>query len=147
MKKVLSYIDLAKKEGGNILTGGERNFPHKGFFIKPTLIENLSPSARTNQEEIFGPVATLTPFDSEDEVIKYANCTKYGLSATVWSKDLEKAKRVANKIDSGVVWINTWLLRDLRTPFGGMKESGRGREGGSYALEFFSEIKNICIKV
>ena len=109
------------------------------------MIEGLSEKSRTNQEEIFGPVATIMPFDSEEEVIGYANCTEYGLAGSIWTEDLDKAERVARGVDSGILWINTWLLRDLRTPFGGMKESGRGREGGTYALEFFSEKKNICI--
>ncbi|TNF25918.1 MAG: aldehyde dehydrogenase [Deltaproteobacteria bacterium] len=147
--KILYYLDLAKSEGGVFLTGGKAanvEAPNQnGYFIEPTLIEGLPETCRTNQEEIFGPVATIMPFDSEEEVIGYANCTEYGLAGSIWTKDLNKAERVARKIDSGILWINTWLLRDLRTPFGGMKESGRGREGGTYALEFFSEKKNICI--
>jgi len=148
-EKILYYLDLAKSEGGNFLTGGKAaaiEAPNQnGYFIEPTLIEGLDENCRTNQEEIFGPVATIMPFDSEEEVIGYANCTEYGLAGSIWTEDLEKAERVARQVDSGILWINTWLLRDLRTPFGGMKESGRGREGGKYALEFFSEKKNICI--
>lgn len=148
-EKILYYLEVAKSEGGKFLTGGKAaSMPapnQNGYFIEPTLIEGLTEKCRTNQEEIFGPVATIMPFDSEEEVIGYANCTEYGLAGSIWSEDLEKAERVARSVDSGILWINTWLLRDLRTPFGGMKESGRGREGGTYALEFFSEKKNICI--
>ncbi len=143
-EKVMKCIDRAKAEGGKILTGGHDVKIGNGYFIAPTLIEGLSHSCLTNQEEIFGPVATITPFDSEAEVIEWANSTQYGLAGSIWSQDEKKAERVAMKIDSGIVWINTWMLRDLRTPFGGMKESGRGREGGKYILEFFSNVKNIC---
>ena len=147
--KVMKSINHAREEGGVILTGGihitlgEEN--EKGYFIAPTLIENLAFDSETNQEEIFGPVATITPFETEDEVIAWANSTQYGLAGCVWSKDISRAKEVAKRIDSGILWINTWLMRDLRTPFGGMKESGRGREGGQYILKFFSKTKNICI--
>jgi aminomuconate-semialdehyde/2-hydroxymuconate-6-semialdehyde dehydrogenase len=144
MNKILSFFDIAKEEGGKILIGGNR-LDRPGYFIEPTIIENLDPRCRTNQEEIFGPVVTITPFDKEEEVIDWANSTEYGLSGSLWTKDLTKARRVASAIDSGVIWINTWLMRDLRTPFGGMKESGRGREGGTYALKFYSDVKNICI--
>lgn len=143
-EKVMNCIDRAKSEGGKILTGGHDVKIGRGYFIAPTLIEGLSHECLTNQEEIFGPVATLTPFESENEVIEWANSTQYGLAGSIWSRDEVKAERVAMKIDSGIVWINTWMLRDLRTPFGGMKESGRGREGGKYILEFFSNVKNIC---
>lgn len=150
LDKVLGYIDLAMTEGGTILTGGNRaemrNELNQGFFVQPTLIENLKYDCRTNQEEIFGPVATLTPFKSEAEVLKMANSTKYGLAATIWTSNLEKAKRVAHELESGVVWVNTWMNRDLRTPFGGVKESGYGREGGMEAFKFFSEVKNVCIQ-
>jgi aminomuconate-semialdehyde/2-hydroxymuconate-6-semialdehyde dehydrogenase len=149
LRKVLSYIDLARKEGGRILAGGRRvhlqGRCEAGFFVEPTIIEGLSPGCRVNQEEIFGPVVTLTPFDSEDEAIEYANSTMYGLSATVWSENIERCHRLANRIHSGVIWINCWLLRDLRTPFGGMKQSGVGREGGFEALKFFTEPKNVCV--
>ncbi|TAF35807.1 MAG: aldehyde dehydrogenase [Cytophagales bacterium] len=149
--KILSYIDLAQKEGGKILLGGmpvqlEGDYS-KGFFIAPTVIENLPYDCRTNQEEIFGPVVTIMPFESESEVLKYANSTKYGLAATIWTENLTRAHRVAHQIKSGIVWVNCWLLRDLRTPFGGMKESGVGREGGFEAIRFFTEEKNICIKL
>lgn len=150
MEKVLSYIQLAKEEGGTILTGGERVHlpaPHdKGFFIAPTVIEGLDYMCRTNQEEIFGPVVTITPFDTEEEVLTMANSTDYGLSATLWTNDLKRAHRMADKIDAGIVWINAWLVRDLRTPFGGVKSSGVGREGGWEALRFFTEPKNVFVK-
>jgi aminomuconate-semialdehyde/2-hydroxymuconate-6-semialdehyde dehydrogenase len=150
-EKILSYIDLAQKEGGKILTGGHQitvdGRCENGWFIGPTVIENLSHDCRTNQEEIFGPVVTITPFDTEGEVLGYANSVRYGLSATVWTENLSRAHRVAEKLDSGIIWINCWLLRDLRTPFGGMKDSGVGREGGFEALKFFTEEKNVCIKV
>jgi len=150
--KIMSYIELAKSEGGIILTGGTQHSAPStrnsaGWFIEPTVIENLSHDCRTNQEEIFGPVVTIMPFDTEDEVLNYANSVRYGLSATLWTENLSRAHRVAAKLESGIVWINCWLLRDLRTPFGGMKDSGVGREGGFEALKFFTEEKNVCIKV
>lgn len=143
--KIINCIETAKAEGGNILLGGGANEELNGFFVKPTIIENLDSKAKTNQDEIFGPVVTITSFETEDEVIDWANCTEYGLAGSIWTTDIEKAKRVASKIDSGVLWINTWMKRDLRTPFGGMKNSGVGREGGKYALSFFTQPKNICI--
>lgn len=151
MNKVLSYIELAKEEGGTILFGGERvvlegDF-QSGYYIQPTIIEGLSYDCRTNQEEIFGPVVTLTPFDSEEEVLIMANTSQYGLSSTIWTTDLNRANRVAKQIQAGIVWVNTWLFRDLRTPFGGVKNSGVGREGGWAALDFFTEKKNVCIKL
>ena len=146
--KVMKCLEIAKLEGGEFLTGGHAvaldGENAEGYFIAPTLIANLKYSSRTNQEEIFGPVATITAFDSEEELLTMVNSTEYGLAGSVWSKDLNKAQRIADQVDSGIVWINTWMLRDLRTPFGGMKESGRGREGGKYILEFFSNMKNIC---
>jgi len=150
MEKVMSYIELAKVEGGNVLCGGtavemEGKFEN-GYYLRPAIIENLSPYCRTNQEEIFGPVVTITPFDTEEEVLEYANSVDYGLSATIWTKDISRANRMAEQIQAGVVWINCWLLRDLRTPFGGVKNSGVGREGGLEALRFFTEPKNICVK-
>ena len=117
-----------------------------GFFIEPTVIEGLNYDCRTNMEEIFGPVVTLTPFDTEEEALMMANSTKYGLAATIFTNNLNRAHRVAAKVQSGIIWINCWLLRDLRTPFGGMKQSGVGREGGFEALNFFTEEKNVCIK-
>ncbi|MBX3282681.1 MAG: aldehyde dehydrogenase [Acidobacteria bacterium] len=153
--KILSYIELAKEEGGTILTGGSVLEPPKsvggekldGWFIEPTVIEGLPFDCRTNQEEIFGPVVTIMPFDTEDEVLAYANSVRYGLSATIWTENLSRAHRVAAKVEAGIVWINCWLLRDLRTPFGGVKDSGLGREGGFEALKFFTEEKNVCVKL
>lgn len=151
LNKVLSYIELAQQEGGEILTGGKQiKLPGRcagGYFVEPTVITGLNEKCRTNQEEIFGPVVTLMPFNSEEEVIQYANSTPYGLSATIWTENLTRAHRVAAQVKSGIIWINCWLFRDLRTPFGGMKQSGVGREGGWEALRFFTEAKNICIKL
>ncbi len=151
MNKVLSYIELAKQEGGKILTGGKRVIvPGRcanGYFVEPTVITELGHLCRTNQEEIFGPVVTIAPFEREEEVIEYANSTTYGLSATIWTENLKKAHRVAAQVKSGIIWVNCWLFRDLRTPFGGMKQSGIGREGGWEALRFFTETKNVCIKL
>jgi len=151
MRKILSYIDLAKQEGGTILCGGKQvTVPGRcaeGYFIEPTIIAGLSYDCRTNQEEIFGPVVTITPFDTEEEVLLYANSTLYGLSATLWTENLKRAHRMAAQLKSGIVWVNCWLFRDLRTPFGGMKQSGVGREGGWEALRFFTEAKNVCIKL
>ena len=151
MQKVLSYIELAKEEGGTLLTGGHRvqldGRCERGYFIAPTVFENLPASCRTNQEEIFGPVVTLTPFDTEEEALAMANGTAYGLAATIWTSDLKTAHRMAAGLHAGIIWVNCWLLRDLRTPFGGVKQSGVGREGGFEALRFFTEPKNICIKL
>ncbi|MDQ3713544.1 MAG: aldehyde dehydrogenase [Acidobacteriota bacterium] len=151
LEKILSYIDLAQKENGVILCGGKQvkleGRCTNGYFIEPTVIENLAHDCRTNQEEIFGPVVTITPFDTEEEVLKYANSVEYGLSATVWTENLSRAHRISEKLESGIIWVNSWLLRDLRTPFGGMKQSGVGREGGFEALRFFTEEKNVCIKI
>lgn len=150
MDKILGYIELAKEEGGTILTGGKRYIPEgecrDGFFIEPTVIEGLGHLCRLNQEEIFGPVVTLIPFDTEEDAIDMANSTPYGLACTIWTENVKKAHRVAQSIDSGIVWVNTWMVRDLRTPFGGMKESGIGREGGFEAMRFFTETKNVFIK-
>lgn len=149
MEKVLGYIELAKQEGGTILHGGNQvhlSGEHKdGFYIEPTVIEGLSYDCRTNQEEIFGPVVTITPFDTEEEALMMANSTEYGLACTIWTNDLNRAHRVGAQIEAGIVWINCWLVRDLRTLFGGMKNSGVGREGGYEALHFFTEAKNICV--
>lgn len=149
--KIMSYIDLAQKEGGNILSGGKQAMLDgrctDGWFIEPTIIEGLPHKCRTNQEEIFGPVVTIMPFDSEEEVLHYANSVRYGLSATLWTENLSRAHRVSASLESGIVWVNCWLLRDLRTPFGGMKDSGIGREGGFEALKFFTEEKNVCVKI
>lgn len=148
MEKILSHMHIAREEGGKILCGGKRLFLKgrckDGYFLEPTVIEGLGGSCRTNQEEIFGPVATLIPFVDEEEAIALANCTPYGLAASVWTESKERARNVAARIDSGIVWVNCWNLRDLRTPFGGMKASGIGREGGLRALEFFTEEKTVC---
>jgi aminomuconate-semialdehyde/2-hydroxymuconate-6-semialdehyde dehydrogenase len=150
-EKILSYIELAKQEGGAVLCGGHTIHPggefSEGYYIAPTIIEGLSYSCRTNQEEIFGPVVTITPFDTEEEALMMANSTRYGLASVVWTENLTRAHRVASTIHAGIVWINCWLLRDLRTPFGGVKDSGVGREGGFEALDFFTEAKNVCIKL
>ena len=151
MHKVLQHIKVATEEGGIILHGGERILLsgrcENGFFVSPTVIEGLPQNCRTNQEEIFGPVVTLSPFDTVEEVLEYANGTQYGLSSTVWTKDLSKANKMAQELKAGIVWINCWLVRDLRTPFGGVKNSGVGREGGYYALQFFTEPTNVCISL
>jgi len=147
--KIYSYINLAKEEGAKILVGGnkvELSKPcDKGWFIGPTVLEGVDQSSKLNQDEIFGPVVTLQSFSSKKDAIQIANDTIYGLSATIWTEDKQKAKDVSSKIDAGVIWINSWLVRDLRTPFGGMKNSGLGREGGMEILNFFTEQKNICI--
>ena len=151
MLKVLSYIELAKEEGGIILCGGERVMLSEenaqGFFIAPTVIEGLDSTARCNQEEIFGPVVTLMPFDGDQEAIDFANSTAYGLAFSVWTSNVTRAHSLAAKLKTGIVWVNCWMLRDLRTPFGGVKQSGVGREGGWEALRFFTEAKNVCVKV
>jgi aminomuconate-semialdehyde/2-hydroxymuconate-6-semialdehyde dehydrogenase len=150
--KVLGYIDQARRDGGRILCGGG---PPKaavsercrgGFFVEPTVVVDLPIESRVNREEIFGPVVTVTPFKSEDEVVAWANGTDYGLAASVWTDSLPRAHRLAERIASGTIWINCWMLRDLRVPFGGMKRSGLGREGGEEALRFFTEPKNVCIQ-
>jgi aminomuconate-semialdehyde/2-hydroxymuconate-6-semialdehyde dehydrogenase len=147
--KVIGHIELAREEGGAILCGGHAidvaGRCAGGWFIAPTVIEGLAANCRTNQEEIFGPVATLIPFDDDDEAIEQANATQYGLAASVWTTNLKRAHRVAARLESGIVWINCWMRRDLRTPFGGVKQSGVGREGGVEALRFFTEPKNVCI--
>lgn len=151
MNKVLSYIELAKSEGGTVLTGGNRvsvgGRCANGYFVAPTVITGLPQTCRTNQEEIFGPVVTVSPFDTEAEVIEMANSNMYGLSATIWTENLKRAHRVSAQVKSGIIWVNCWLYRDLRTPFGGMKQSGVGREGGWDALKFFTDAKNVCIKL
>ncbi|MEC7654456.1 MAG: aldehyde dehydrogenase [Bacteroidota bacterium] len=152
-EKILKHIEIAKGEGGEILCGGFATQPEEidelseGYYIQPTVIEGLGSECKTNQEEIFGPVVTIQPFDSEDEAIENANSTKYGLAASIFTNDLKKAHRVAGNLETGIVWINCWLLRDLRTPFGGVKDSGVGREGGFEALHFFTEPQNICVKL
>ena len=150
LDKVKFYVDLAQKEGGKIAVGGKSpesvsDRCRDGYFFPPTVITGLPVSCRTNREEIFGPVVTITPFDNEEEVIAYANDTDYGLASSVWTQNLNRAHRVAERIHTGTVWVNCWLVRDLRVPFGGMKQSGVGREGGDEALRFFTEPKNVCI--
>lgn len=149
--KILNAIETAKAEGGIILHGGAAiqldGENEKGFFIAPTVIENLGPNCKTNQEEIFGPVVSLQSFETEEEALALANASTYGLSATVWTQDISRANRIAMKMQSGIVWVNCWLLRDLRTPFGGVKNSGVGREGGWDALKFFTEAKNVCVEI
>lgn len=151
ISKVLGYIDLAAREGGEILTGGKQlkitGRCEGGYFVEPTVIVGLDHHCRTNQEEIFGPVVTVTPFDTEGEAIRFANSTPYGLSATIWTENLKRVHRVSAELKCGIVWVNCWLFRDLRTPFGGMKQSGVGREGGWEALKFFTDSKNVCIKL
>ena len=151
MNKVLDYIQLAKSEGGTVVVGGSQvlleNRCSEGYFIQPTVITGLNENCRTNQEEIFGPVVTVQPFSSEEEGVELANSTNYGLSATVWTENLSRAHRVSEALKAGIVWVNCWLVRDLRTPFGGMKQSGVGREGGDDALNFFTEKKNITVHI
>jgi aminomuconate-semialdehyde/2-hydroxymuconate-6-semialdehyde dehydrogenase len=150
MQKVLNYIELAKSEGGKLLTGGNRlsfsGETENGFYIEPTVFENLSNDCKVNQEEIFGPVVTLQSFKSTEEAISLANDTQYGLAASVWTESITTAQNIALRLQMGIVWVNCWMLRDLRTPFGGVKSSGVGREGGWEALRFFTEAKNVCIK-
>lgn len=149
-QKILSYIQLAQEEGGTILCGGSEikleGRCANGYFVAPTVIDGLSYDCRTNQEEIFGPVVTLTPFNTEEELLMMANSVQYGLSATIWTSDLTRAHRMAENIEAGIIWINSWLVRDLRTPFGGIKASGVGREGGWEAMRFFTEAKNVFVK-
>jgi len=147
-ERVNSYIEIARNDGANILTGGKRpEGIEKGYFLEPTIITGLDRTSRCVREEIFGPVVTVMPFDMEEEVIMQANDTHYGLSATIWTNDLRRAHRVAHEIEAGIIWVNTWFLRDLRTPFGGMKNSGIGRTGGMHSLDFYSELSNITIKL
>ncbi len=149
LTKVQGYVELAKQEGGSLLTGGTPCLPsgfEGGNWMAPTVIEGLSPDSRCSTEEIFGPVVTLHRFGSEDEAVAIANNTRYGLAGSVWTSDLGKGRRVSEAIDTGMVWVNTWLHRDLRVPFGGVKDSGVGREGGKWSLAFFSEAVNVCVK-
>jgi aminomuconate-semialdehyde/2-hydroxymuconate-6-semialdehyde dehydrogenase len=150
LDKIKFYVDLAQKEGGNIELGGKAPESlsercRDGYFFLPTIITGLPVSCRTNREEIFGPVVTITSFDNEEEVVRHANDCDYGLASSIWTQNLARAHRVAEQINTGTVWVNCWLLRDLRVPFGGMKQSGVGREGGEEALHFFTEAKNVCI--
>ena len=147
-ERVLSYVELAKEEGGEILTGGKRpEGLDKGYFLEPTIIVGLDRHCRVVNEEIFGPVVTVIPFDTEEEVLDQVNDTDYGLSASIWTNDIRRGHRMAKEIEAGIIWVNTWFLRDLRTPFGGMKSSGIGREGGIHSFEFYSELSNVCIKL
>jgi aminomuconate-semialdehyde/2-hydroxymuconate-6-semialdehyde dehydrogenase len=151
LDKVRSYLRLAQEEGGRVLCGGgpPEGLPERcraGYFLPPTVIVDLEATCRTNQEEIFGPVVTIAPFEREKDAVAQANATPFGLSASLWTRDLARAHRVAERLDCGTVWVNCWLLRDLRTPFGGMKQSGVGREGGDEAIRFFTEVKNVCVK-
>lgn len=150
LEKVESYVQLARSEGGQVTGGGRPILGppfDRGAFLEPALVTGLAPGCRTAQEEIFGPVVTVHPFADEAEAIALANGVPYGLSASVWTRDLSRAHRVAAALEVGMVWVNTWLLRDLRVPFGGTKQSGVGREGGDWSLEFFSDARNVCIKL
>jgi len=151
-EKILSRIRIARKEGGEVLCGGQATTPDSprcadGWFIEPTLIEGLAAGCSTNQEEIFGPVATIAPFEDEEEAVSLANATRYGLAASLWSRDVDRCHRVARRLEAGLVWVNCWMVRDLRTPMGGVKHSGIGREGGMEAMRFFTEPKNVCISI
>ncbi|HFS67682.1 MAG TPA: aldehyde dehydrogenase [Flavobacteriia bacterium] len=149
LEKVLSYVKIAQKEGANLLFGGNqisvKGF-EKGYYMQPTILEVKTDNCQVNQEEIFGPIVTIMPFKTEEEVLKMANSVRYGLSATVWTNNLKRTLKFSREIEAGIVWVNTWMLRDLRTPFGGVKDSGVGREGGFEALRFFTEPKNVCLK-
>lgn len=149
--KVMGYIDLARQEGGEVLCGGQVVSPTGrcagGYFLQPTVVKGLPVGCRTNQEEVFGPLVTVQPFSGAEQAIALANDSAYGLAANIWTSDLTKAHNVSHQLRFGIVWVNTWLMRDLRTPFGGMKNSGMGREGGFEALRFFTEPQNICIKL
>lgn len=150
-EKVMRSIETAKAEGGKILCGGNavklEGRCANGFFIEPTVIEGLGPDCQTNMEEIFGPVVTLQKFKTEEEALQLANACDYGLAGTIWTQDISRANRVAAKLEAGIIWVNCWLLRDLRTPFGGFKNSGVGREGGWEALRFFTDAKNVCVEL
>ena len=149
LEKVKSYIDIAEAEGGKILFGGNKvvvKGSENGYYLQPTIIEVSDNKCKLNQEEIFGPVVTIMSFKSDAEALQLANDSKYGLSATLWTNNLNRTLQFSKQLQTGIVWVNTWMLRDLRTPFGGQKDSGVGREGGFEALRFFTESKNICIQ-
>ena len=149
LDKVLSYVEIAKKEGAKVLFGGNQikiKGLENGYFMQPTILEVKTDNCQVNQEEIFGPIVTIMPFKTEEEVLKMANSVRYGLSATIWTNNLKRTLKFSTEIEAGIVWVNTWMLRDLRTPFGGVKDSGVGREGGFEALRFFTEPKNVCLK-
>jgi aminomuconate-semialdehyde/2-hydroxymuconate-6-semialdehyde dehydrogenase len=149
LEKVKNYIDIAEEEKSNVLFGGNRvaiNDCENGYYLQPTIIEVFSNKCQLNQKEIFGPVVTIMSFKTDEEALALANDTKYGLSATIWTNNLNRTMQFSKQLQTGIVWVNTWMLRDLRTPFGGQKDSGIGREGGFEALRFFTESKNICIK-
>jgi aminomuconate-semialdehyde/2-hydroxymuconate-6-semialdehyde dehydrogenase len=149
--KVLEYLELARAEGGRVLCGGQPVRPSgrcaDGWFIAPTVVEGLGPACRTNTDEVFGPLVTLQPFDDEADALALANATPYGLAASIWTRELGRAHRLAGTVDAGIVWVNSWLMRDLRTPFGGCRQSGSGREGGLEAMRFFTEPRNVCIDI
>jgi aminomuconate-semialdehyde/2-hydroxymuconate-6-semialdehyde dehydrogenase len=146
-ERVSGYLELAKKEGGTFLAGGGRpRGASHGYFIEPTIITGVTNDCRIVKEEIFGPVVTVEPFDTEEEVVRKANDTRYGLSASIWTGDLKRAFRVGEQIEAGLTWVNTWFLRDPRYPYGGMKESGIGRQGGLYSLDFYGEQSIVCMK-
>ncbi len=149
LAKVQAYIDLAHEEGGRLLAGGRRitldGRCREGYFLAPTVFDQLDAHCRVNTEEVFGPLATLTPFDDDAQALAFANCTPYGLACSLWTRDLARAHRFAAAVEAGIVWINCWMARDLRTPFGGVKQSGLGREGGVEAMRFFTEPKNVAI--
>ena len=147
-ERVLSYVELAKEEGGEVLTGGVRpEGLEKGYYLEPTIITGLDRHCRVVKEEIFGPVVTVIPFDTEEDVLDQVNDTEYGLSASIWTNDIRRGHRIAKEVEAGIIWVNSWFLRDLRTPFGGMKQSGIGREGGIHSFDFYSELSNVCIKL
>ena len=151
LAKVESYIELGINEGGTLLTGGIKanagvsGVNPNGAFLRPTVIGGLAHTSRTATEEIFGPVVTLHAYKNEDEAVMMANCTDYGLAGSVWTADIERGRAFAERMETGIVWVNTWLNRDLRTPFGGVKQSGVGREGGNWSMSFFSEMTNVCV--
>lgn len=148
LERVDGFVRRAMEQGGRVLVGGRRpEHLKRGAFYEPTVIVDVDETCEITRQEVFGPVVTVQPFDTEEEVIRLANDTHYGLSATLWTSNLKRAHRVAGELEAGVIWVNTWFLRDLRTPFGGMKQSGIGREGGVHSFEFFTELKNVCIKL